>query len=60
MRNTNINSYDKTIETFTKIYRPKSLIEIKKIFRNAKKNKKKFALEEMANLMVINPLLHQI
>jgi len=41
MRNTNINSYDKTIKTFTKIYRPKSLIEIKKIFRNAKKNKKK-------------------
>ena len=41
MRNTNINSYDKTIETFTKIYRPKSLIGIKKIFRSAKKNKEK-------------------
>ena len=43
MRNTNINSYDKTIKTFTKIYRPKSLIGIKKIFRSAKKNKEKIS-----------------
>ena len=43
MRNTNINSYDKTIETFTKIYRPKSLTGIKKIFRSAKKNKEKIS-----------------
>ena len=43
MRNTNINSYDKTIETFTKIYKPKSLIGIKKIFRSAKKNKEKIS-----------------
>ena len=43
MRNTNISSYDKTIETFTKIYRPKSLIGIKKIFRSAKKNKEKIS-----------------
>jgi hypothetical protein len=43
MRNTNINSYDKTIETFTKIYRPKSLIGIKKIFKIAKKNKEKIS-----------------
>ena len=60
MRNTNINSYDKTIETFTKIYRPKSLIGIKKFLEVQKKIKKKLVLEEMANLMVINPLLHQI
>ena len=43
MRDTNINSYDKTIKTFTKIYRPNSLIGIKKIFRNAKKNKEKIS-----------------
>ena len=60
MRNININSYDKTIETFTKIYRPKSLTGIKRIFRSAKKIKKKLVSGEMANLMAINPLLHQI
>jgi len=44
MRETNITSYDKTINVRTNLYYPANFQQLKKIFNFAKKYKKKICL----------------